>query len=173
MSQYSHHIARGNEPWLDSRHHANLPEKVRQADIVVAAVGQAEMIKGDWIKPGATVIDVGTTRVERDGKKRLVGDVEFEAAARTAAAITLVPGGVGPMTIMTLMHNTVVAAHRRSRLAVPQLWYSPPVERRFARSPAFAERSSAATRCRSIHGPISRTTEQPYGLAANTRRSAQ
>lgn len=112
----------GIEPWLDSRLHANLPEKVRQADIVVAAVGQAEMIKGDWIKPGATVIDVGTTRVERDGKKRLVGDVEFEAAARTAAAITLVPGGVGPMTIMTLMHNTVVAAHRRSRLAVPQLW---------------------------------------------------
>ena len=99
----------------------NLPEKVRQADIVVAAVGQAEMIKGDWIKPGATVIDVGTTRVERGGKKKLVGDVEFEAAMQTAAAITPVPGGVGPMTIMTLMHNTVVAAHRRSRLAVPQL----------------------------------------------------
>ncbi len=100
----------------------DLPAKVAQADIVVAAVGQAEMIKGDWIKSGATVIDVGTTRVERGGRQKLVGDVEFEAARLRAAAITPVPGGVGPMTIMTLMHNTMVAAHRRNRLAMPQLW---------------------------------------------------
>lgn len=100
----------------------NPPEKVKQADIVVAAVGRAEMIKGEWIKPDATVIDAETTRVDRGGKKKLVGDVEFEAAARTAAAITPAPGGVGPTTIMTLMHNTLVAGHRRSRLAAPQLW---------------------------------------------------
>jgi methylenetetrahydrofolate dehydrogenase (NADP+)/methenyltetrahydrofolate cyclohydrolase len=100
----------------------DLPAKVRQADIVVAAVGQPEMIKGDWIKPGATVIDVGTTRIERSGKNKLVGDVEFEAAAKTAGAITPVPGGVGPMTIMTLMHNALMAAYQRNRMAAPQLW---------------------------------------------------
>lgn len=99
----------------------DLAAKVAQADIVVAAAGQAEMIKGDWIKPGATVIDVGTTRVVRDGQKMLVGDVEFASAMKAAAAITPVPGGVGPMTIMTLMHNTLLAAHRRNGLADPAL----------------------------------------------------
>ncbi len=100
---------------------ANLAAKVAQADIVVAAVGQADMIKGDWIKPGATVIDVGTSRVIRDGQQKLVGDVEFASAAKTAGAITPVPGGVGPMTIMTLMHNTLLAAYRRNSLADPAL----------------------------------------------------
>jgi methylenetetrahydrofolate dehydrogenase (NADP+)/methenyltetrahydrofolate cyclohydrolase len=89
----------------------DLPERVRRADIVVAAVGQAEMIKGDWIKPGATVIDVGTNR-RPDGK--LIGDVEFEAAAERARAITPVPGGVGPMTIAMLLGNTLIAARRRA-----------------------------------------------------------
>ena len=100
----------------------DLAEKVRQADIVVAAVGAAEMIRGDWIKPGATVIDVGTSRVIRDGEKRLVGDVEFASAAERARAITPVPGGVGPMTIMCLMHNTMLAAFRRAGRTAPQLW---------------------------------------------------
>ncbi len=100
----------------------DLAEKVRQADVVVAAVGQAEMIKGEWIKPGATVIDVGTSRVIRGDKKALVGDVEFAAASVNAGAITPVPGGVGPMTIMSLMHNTLLAAHMRRGLPVPQLW---------------------------------------------------
>ncbi|WP_443024532.1 bifunctional methylenetetrahydrofolate dehydrogenase/methenyltetrahydrofolate cyclohydrolase FolD [Sphingomonas sp. ERG5] len=100
----------------------NLSEKVRLADIVVAASGQAEMIKGDWIKPGAAVIDVGTTRVIRDGKRKLLGDVDFDSAVTIAGAITPVPGGVGPMTIMTLMHNTLVIAHHRSALPVPPLW---------------------------------------------------
>ncbi|MCB1351824.1 MAG: bifunctional methylenetetrahydrofolate dehydrogenase/methenyltetrahydrofolate cyclohydrolase FolD [Rhodobacteraceae bacterium] len=99
-----------------------LEQKVRQADIVVAAAGAAEMIRGDWIKPGATVIDVGTSRVIRDGEKRLVGDVEFAHAAERAQAITPVPGGVGPMTIMSLMHNTLLAAFRRSGRVAPQLW---------------------------------------------------
>lgn len=97
----------------------NLAAKVGQADIVIAAVGVAEMIKGHWIKPGATVIDVGTSRVTREGRTRLVGDVEFDLARLHARAITPVPGGVGPMTIMTLMHNTVLAACRRAGLAVP------------------------------------------------------
>ena len=100
----------------------DLAAKVGQADIVVAAVGQAEMIKGDWIKPGATVIDVGTSRVVRDGKTTLVGDVEFAIASEHAGAITPVPGGVGPMTIMSLIHNTLVAAYMRRGLPVPQLW---------------------------------------------------
>ena len=99
-----------------------LADKVRQADIVVAAAGQAELIKGDWIKPGATVIDVGTTRVMRDGKPKLLGDVDFASASLVAGAITPVPGGVGPMTIMTLMHNTLVAAYLRENLPVPRLW---------------------------------------------------
>lgn len=100
----------------------DLAGKIGQADIVVAAVGSAEMIKGDWIKPGATVIDVGTSRVIRDGAKRLVGDVDFASAATRARAITPVPGGVGPMTIMSLMHNTLLAAFRRADLAAPELW---------------------------------------------------
>lgn len=100
----------------------DLPQKVAQADIVIAAVGSAEMIKGDWIKPGATVIDVGTSRVKRDGARRLVGDVDFASAAQRASAITPVPGGVGPMTIMSLMHNTLLAAYRRAGRPAPQLW---------------------------------------------------
>jgi len=99
----------------------NLADVVRRADIVVAAVGRPEMVRGDWIKPGATVIDVGINRVPSDdGKGRLVGDVAFEEAAEVAAAITPVPGGVGPMTIAMLMRNTLVAAHRRAGLKDPE-----------------------------------------------------
>ena len=100
----------------------DLAAKVAAADIVVAAVGQPEMVKGSWIKPGATVIDVGINRVDRNGKSALVGDVEFDIASRRASAITPVPGGVGPMTIMCLIHNTLVAAYRRRNLPVPRLW---------------------------------------------------
>ena len=99
----------------------DLPGIVRRADIVVAAVGRPEMVRGDWIKPGATVIDVGINRVPTDdGKGRLVGDVAFDEAAEVAAAITPVPGGVGPMTIAMLLRNTLVAAHRRSGLPDPE-----------------------------------------------------
>jgi methylenetetrahydrofolate dehydrogenase (NADP+)/methenyltetrahydrofolate cyclohydrolase len=99
----------------------DLPEVVRRADIVVAAVGRAEMIRGDWIKPGATVIDVGINRLPTDdGKGRLVGDVAFDEAVEVAGAISPVPGGVGPMTIAMLMRNTLVAAHRRAGLADPE-----------------------------------------------------
>ena len=99
----------------------DLPEVVRRADIVVAAVGRAEMVRGSWIKPGACVIDVGINRAPtHDGKGRLVGDVAFEEAAEVASAITPVPGGVGPMTIAMLMRNTLVAAHRRAGLADPE-----------------------------------------------------
>lgn len=98
----------------------DLPAVVRNADIVVAAVGRPEMVKGDWIKPGATVIDVGINRVpSEDGKGRLVGDVAFDEAAQVAGAITPVPGGVGPMTIACLLRNTVVAACRRAGLPEP------------------------------------------------------
>jgi methylenetetrahydrofolate dehydrogenase (NADP+)/methenyltetrahydrofolate cyclohydrolase len=99
----------------------DLPQVVRRADIVVAAVGRAEMVRGEWIKPGATVIDVGINRVPtEDGKGRLVGDVAYSEAADVAGAITPVPGGVGPMTIAMLMRNTLVAAHRRAGLADPE-----------------------------------------------------
>jgi methylenetetrahydrofolate dehydrogenase (NADP+)/methenyltetrahydrofolate cyclohydrolase len=99
----------------------DLPDVVRRADIVVAAVGRPEMVRGDWIKPGATVIDVGINRVPTDdGKGRLVGDVAYDEAAEVAAAITPVPGGVGPMTIAMLMRNTLVAAYRRAGLADPE-----------------------------------------------------
>jgi methylenetetrahydrofolate dehydrogenase (NADP+)/methenyltetrahydrofolate cyclohydrolase len=90
----------------------DLAEEVRRADIVVAAIGRPEMIRGDWIREGATVIDVGTNRLP-SGK--LVGDVEFAAAALRAAAITPVPGGVGPMTIAMLLQNTLLSAQRRAR----------------------------------------------------------
>ena len=95
---------------------------VRRADIVVAAVGRPEMVRGDWIKPGAVVIDVGINRVAaaEEGKTRLVGDVAFDEAAEVAAAITPVPGGVGPMTIAMLLRNTVVAASRRAGLPDPE-----------------------------------------------------
>jgi len=93
---------------------ADLPAVVRQADIVVAAVGRPEMVKGDWLKPGATVIDVGINRVDvGEGKTRLVGDVDFASASAVASAITPVPGGVGPMTIACLIRNTLVSAARR------------------------------------------------------------
>ena len=89
----------------------DLTDVCRQADILIAAVGRAGMIQGDWIKPGATVIDVGINRIDgENGKKRLVGDVEFASASAVAGAITPVPGGVGPMTIACLLRNTVQAA---------------------------------------------------------------
>ena len=93
----------------------DLPAVVAQADIVVAAVGRPEMVKGDWLKPGATVIDVGINRVPaaEEGKTRLVGDVDFASASQVASAITPVPGGVGPMTIACLIRNTLVSAARR------------------------------------------------------------
>jgi methylenetetrahydrofolate dehydrogenase (NADP+)/methenyltetrahydrofolate cyclohydrolase len=100
----------------------DLPAVVRGADIVVAAVGRPEMVRRDWIKPGAAVIDVGINRVAADetGKTRLVGDVAFAEVASLAGAITPVPGGVGPMTIVCLLRNTLVAAHRRAGLAEPE-----------------------------------------------------
>lgn len=98
----------------------DLPDVVRRADIVVAAVGRPEMVPGDWIKKGATVIDVGINRIERDGKNVLVGDVEFASCAEQAGAITPVPGGVGPMTIACLLANTVTACCRANGLAEPE-----------------------------------------------------
>lgn len=100
----------------------DLPAVVRRADIVVAAVGRAEMVKANWLKPGATVIDVGINRLppeEGSEKGRLVGDVAFDEASDVAAAITPVPGGVGPMTIAVLLRNTLVAAHRNAGMPVP------------------------------------------------------
>jgi methylenetetrahydrofolate dehydrogenase (NADP+)/methenyltetrahydrofolate cyclohydrolase len=93
----------------------DLPEVVRRADIVVAAVGRPEMVRGEWLKPGACVIDVGINRIagEEGGKGRLVGDVDFVSASKVAGAITPVPGGVGPMTIACLIRNTMVSAARR------------------------------------------------------------
>ncbi|MDE2150695.1 MAG: bifunctional methylenetetrahydrofolate dehydrogenase/methenyltetrahydrofolate cyclohydrolase FolD [Betaproteobacteria bacterium] len=102
-----------------SRTH-NLADVVRRADIVVAAAGRPEMVRGDWIKPGACVIDVGINRVEGgDGGARLVGDVAFAEAAETAGAITPVPGGVGPMTIACLLRNAVLAAAQQAGLPKP------------------------------------------------------
>lgn len=98
----------------------DLPALCRTADLLVAAVGRPEMVKGDWVKPGATVIDVGINRIpapeKGEGKSRLVGDVEFASAAKNAGAITPVPGGVGPMTIAMLMANTLVSAYRHAGL---------------------------------------------------------
>ena len=102
----------------------DLPDVVRGADIVVAAVGRPEMVVGDWIKPGATVIDVGINRIDApekgDGKTRLVGDAHFESCAAVAGAITPVPGGVGPMTIACLLANTLTACCRANGLEEPQ-----------------------------------------------------
>ena len=98
----------------------DLPDVVRRADIVVAAVGRPEMVPGDWIKEGATVIDVGINRIERDGKNVLVGDVDYASCAERAGAITPVPGGVGPMTIACLLANTVTACCRANGLAEPE-----------------------------------------------------
>jgi len=102
----------------------DLPDVVRRADIVVAAVGRAEMVPGDWIKKGATVIDVGINRIDApergEGKTRLVGDVDFATASQVAGAITPVPGGVGPMTIACLLANTVTACSRANGLVEPE-----------------------------------------------------
>lgn len=102
----------------------DLPALARNADILVAAVGRPQMVKADWIKPGATVIDVGINRIpapeKGEGKTRLVGDVDFAEAEKVAGAITPVPGGVGPMTIAMLMANTLTAACRKAGVAVPK-----------------------------------------------------
>ena len=98
-----------------------LPEVVRRADIVVAAIGRPHLVQGEWIKPGATVIDVGINRIEGEGgKRRLVGDVDFDAASKVAGAITPVPGGVGPMTIACLLRNALVSAYRRENLQLAE-----------------------------------------------------
>ena len=101
----------------------DLPDVVRRADLVIAAVGRAEMVPGDWLKPGATVIDVGINRVPgaEPGKTRLVGDVDFASASQVAGSITPVPGGVGPMTIACLLRNTLVAARRRAGVAATDI----------------------------------------------------
>jgi len=100
----------------------DLPDVVGRADIVVAAVGRPELVKGSWIKQGATVIDVGINRIAKgDGKFRLVGDVEFSEAVKHAGAITPVPGGVGPMTIAVLLKNTVTAACRQAGIEEPEV----------------------------------------------------
>jgi methylenetetrahydrofolate dehydrogenase (NADP+)/methenyltetrahydrofolate cyclohydrolase len=98
----------------------DLPGEVRRADIVVAAVGRPEMVKGDWIKEGAVVIDVGINRIEKDGKGKLVGDVDYASCYPKASAITPVPGGVGPMTIALLLNNTLIAACRQHNVALPE-----------------------------------------------------
>ena len=104
-----------------SRTH-DLAGECRQADILVAAVGRPQMVKGDWIKEGATVIDVGINRVEAEGgKTRLVGDVAFDEAKEMAGAITPVPGGVGPMTIACLLRNTLIAACRQHKIEAPDI----------------------------------------------------
>lgn len=87
----------------------------RRADVLIAAVGRPRMIQGDWIKPGATVIDVGINRIAEGGRNRLVGDVDYAGALEVAGAITPVPGGVGPMTVACLLRNTLAAAERRAR----------------------------------------------------------
>lgn len=101
----------------------DLPEICRRADILVVAVGRPEMVRGDWIRPGATVIDVGINRIpapeKGDGKTRLVGDVAYEEAAKVAGAITPVPGGVGPMTVACLLRATVIAACRQNGIGAP------------------------------------------------------
>ena len=99
----------------------DLPAVVRRADLVIAAVGRPEMVKGDWLKPGATVIDVGINRIERDGKGKLVGDCDFASCEKVAGAITPVPGGVGPMTIACLLYNTVKAACAAKGIAQPAM----------------------------------------------------
>ncbi len=99
----------------------DLPAIVRQADLVIAAVGRPEMVKGDWIKPGATVIDVGINRIERDGKNKIVGDCDFASCEPVAGAITPVPGGVGPMTIACLLYNTVKSACAIKGIVAPSM----------------------------------------------------
>jgi len=108
---------------LAHSHSKDIAATCRKADIVVAAVGKPELVRGDWIKPGATVIDVGINRIpapeKGTGATRLIGDVAFDEVSRHAGAITPVPGGVGPMTIACLLRNTLVAACRLNRVPVP------------------------------------------------------
>jgi methylenetetrahydrofolate dehydrogenase (NADP+)/methenyltetrahydrofolate cyclohydrolase len=100
----------------------DLPSLCRRAEILVAAVGHPEMVRGDWLKPGAVVIDVGVNRINLDdGKTRLVGDVCYREAIDVAGAITPVPGGVGPMTIACLMRNTLIAAAMQAGLKQPDI----------------------------------------------------
>jgi methylenetetrahydrofolate dehydrogenase (NADP+)/methenyltetrahydrofolate cyclohydrolase len=100
----------------------NLPDHCRKADILIAAIGQPEFVQGDWVKPGAAVLDVGINRVDAGGgKTKLVGDVAYEAAAARAGWITPVPGGVGAMTIICLMRNTLIAACAQAGLSAPKL----------------------------------------------------
>jgi methylenetetrahydrofolate dehydrogenase (NADP+)/methenyltetrahydrofolate cyclohydrolase len=100
----------------------DLPALARRADILVAAIGRPHYVKGDWVKPGATVIDVGINRVDAgEGKTKLVGDVDYEEAAKIARFITPVPGGVGAMTIICLMRNTLIAAALQAGLPVPKV----------------------------------------------------
>jgi methylenetetrahydrofolate dehydrogenase (NADP+) / methenyltetrahydrofolate cyclohydrolase len=99
----------------------NLADVVRRADLVIAAVGRPEMVKGSWIKPGACVIDVGINRIEVDGKGKLVGDCDYASCAEVAGSITPVPGGVGPMTIACLLRNTLHAACALNGIAMPKL----------------------------------------------------
>lgn len=100
----------------------DLADECRRADVLVAAVGRAQMVKGDWLKPGATVIDVGINRLPTpDGKSRLTGDVDFASAVEVAGAITPVPGGVGPMTIACLLLNTLTATCRQHGISVPDI----------------------------------------------------
>jgi methylenetetrahydrofolate dehydrogenase (NADP+)/methenyltetrahydrofolate cyclohydrolase len=99
----------------------DLPMLARRADILVVAIGRREFVKADWIKPGAVVIDVGINRIDAgDGKSKIVGDVDFETAKEVAGAITPVPGGVGPMTIICLMQNTLIAACAQNGLPIPK-----------------------------------------------------
>jgi methylenetetrahydrofolate dehydrogenase (NADP+) / methenyltetrahydrofolate cyclohydrolase len=99
----------------------DLPAVCRRADLLIAAVGRPRMVTADWIKPGACVIDVGINRIEENGKTRIVGDVDFAGAVEVAGAITPVPGGVGPMTIASLLRNTVHAACAQAGLPVPDM----------------------------------------------------
>jgi len=98
-----------------------LADECRQADILVGAVGRPELIRGDWIKPGATEIDVGINRIQAADGKKLVGDVAFDEALAVAGAITPVPGGVGPMTIACMLSNTLKAACQQNDVDVPEL----------------------------------------------------
>lgn len=99
----------------------NLADVVRRADLVIAAVGRPEFVTGDWLKPGACVIDVGINRIERDGKSRLVGDCDMASCAKVAGSITPVPGGVGPMTIACLLQSTVRAAALQNGIELPEM----------------------------------------------------
>jgi methylenetetrahydrofolate dehydrogenase (NADP+)/methenyltetrahydrofolate cyclohydrolase len=108
-------------------HSRELAAECRRADIVVAAVGRPQLVKADWIKPGATIIDVGINRITSpDGKTRLIGDVDFAQALGVAAAITPVPGGVGPMTVACLLFNTLTVACRQHDIPAPELTLPPP-----------------------------------------------